>query len=406
MALLALIAFLALSGLIVLSAEPARQVRQRRAERRKKQEEDKAAAAARAAQAKDDEDRRRREENQRRRKRLATPEGFQSRFETIRTRELIPLAALEAMRDSMLSGAERLEGRARGVLAALPGEGGAVWAKVAAIVVGGLWLAAFSIEVLIDQRSFVGLGYGATLATMLAAVAALTFSAIGLVLSDLAGFTRILPIPHDLRRLTRTILIVDVLVVLGFALSQLPPVMQYRSAPIAAKVERLEQNQRVFNQTPGTDPRLKTNVANQLAAEKQKLDTSHYADQRLGIGAALVEALTSWGAIWLGVIASSAALTGMASRRRRKSEALTVQITERERRFQAEVAALAEELEISPDELRRMLDGFGAENPEPPQPTSEPFQTDAEPPPPPPPSHEEPRRQQQSDPPADGWPAF
>ncbi len=410
MAPLLLVSFLVLSGLLVAAVEPVGRVRQRRTERREQQQREKAAADTQAAAQKKEEAARRQEANRRRRKRLATPEGFRSRFETLRTRELIPLAGLEAARDRALARAEQLGQRARGVLSALPGEGGGVWAKVAALVIGAVWLAAFVIEILIDQRSFAGLGYGESMATLLAVISALIFSAIGLVLADLIGFTKILPLPQDLRKFTRVVLAVDTLVILGFALSQLPPVMHYRSAPIAAKVERLEQNQRVFAQTPGTDPRLKSDVANQLAAEKEKLATSHYADERLGIGAALVEALTSWGAIWFGVIASSAGLAGLAARRRRESEALKVQITERERSFHAEVAALAEELEISPEQLRRMLDDFEGEVPEPPQPTAEPFQAAAEPPPasPPPPTAapEEPRRQQQSDPPANGWPAF
>jgi uncharacterized integral membrane protein len=409
MALIAVIAFLVLSGLIVASAEPARRRRRRQAEQRQKQAEDKAKADAQAAEAKRAEAQQQQMEKQRRRKRLATREGFQSRFETLRARELVPLAALEATRDRALEGAQELNRRARGMLNALPGDGGSVWTKVAGVVVGLLWLSAFTIEILIDQHSFLGLSYGETLATLLAIIAALTFSAVGLVLSDLIGFTHVLPLPQEMRRLTRAVLVVDVLVVLGFLLSQLPPVMQYRSAPIAAKVERLEQNQKVFEETPGTDPRLKSSVANQLAAERQKLDTSHYADQRLGIGAALVEALTSWGAIWLGVLASSAVLTGAAARRRRKSEALKVQITKRERSFHAEVAALAEELEIPPRQLREILEDFEVETPEPPHAATEPLETDAEPPPPPPPppsEREEPRRQQQSDPPADGWPAF
>jgi hypothetical protein len=408
MVLFASICFLVLSGLLVASAEPTRQARQRQAQRREKREQDKAAADTRAAAEKKQEAARQREEKQRRRKRLASLEGFRSHFETLRTQELVPLAALEAGRDHALDLAEQLSQRARGVLSALPGESGSVWGKLAAIVVGGFWVLAFFIEILIDQHSFAGLGYGETMATLLAAITAVSFSAIGLVLSDLIGFTHILPLPKDLRKFTRTVLTIDVLVILGFALSQLPPVMQYRSAPIATKVEKLEQNQRVLAQTPGTDPRVKSDIANQLAVEKEKLDTSHYADERLGIGAALVEALTSWGAIWLGVIASSAAVTGLAARQRRKSEALKVQITERERSFHAQIAALAEELEISPDQLRRMLADFESEVPEPPQTEADPLQPEAEPPPPPPPppSSEEPRRQQQPEPPADGWPAF
>jgi len=419
MALLALIAFLLASSLVVISAEPVRRARQRKVELHEKRQEEEADEKARAeAESKEEADRQR-EEEQRRRQRLTRPEGFRARIETVRARDLVPMVGLEAVRKSATDRAERLTRWARDVVSALPAKGGAIWSRVAAVLVGGLWLAAFAVELVIDQRSFVGLGYNPGLAALLAAITAFAFSLMGLALSDLLGFTRILPLPEGMRRITRGVLVADVLAVLIFGLSMLSPVMTYRSAPIAAQVQTLEQNEKVLERNPEADPRLESDVESRLAAAKERLETSHYADQRLGIGAALLETLTSWGAVWLGMVTVGAALATLASRAKRKSEQVGIEIAEREQRFHAELAALAEEVEISPEQLREMLNEPDGGAPEPPASAPEPSQNASSEPPPvaeeppqdpaePPPrsAPEDPPRQQQSDPPPDDWPAF
>jgi hypothetical protein len=414
MSLIALIVFLVASALVVASADPVQESRKRKAARREKQEREKAEERDRAAEAQKKEAEERVRQARRKRERLALPEGFRARRETLRTTALVSLAPLEDAHRSAVERGERLGQTSQSVMAVLPGSS-SVWKVVTALLVGGIWVVAGVAEVTLDQHSFAGLRYPQLTSLLLAAVTALAFSLLGLILSDLVGLTRLLPLPREMRPLVRGAAIADVLAVLIFGLTLLTPILEYRSAPTAAQVATLEQNQRVLERTPGLDPQLKVNTAQRLAAAKEKRDTARQTDQRLGVAAALVEVATSWGAVWLGLMLANGALTTLAGREKRRAQRIKVQMDQQDRRFQADLAALAEEVGISPEQLREILKDPPAPAPEPEekQEREPPRQEREEPPAQEPPRRQEPPAQQppppdqqRNEPPPGDWWAF
>jgi Ni/Co efflux regulator RcnB len=417
MSLVLLVVFLVLSAVAAVSAEPAGRAQRRRADRREKQAQRRDADHDRAAARKREEDEHRRREREREEARLASIPGFRARFETLRARYREALAPFEAVVAQATATIARLTQLADDIRNALPANRDPVWSTVAAVLIGAIWITAFSVEVAIDARSLAGLDYPRLMAILLALLASLSFSLIGLMLSDALGLTRLFPFMRDMRRFTRRIVVIDAIVVLCAGLSLLPRVMEYRSAPLAAKVSTLEQNQRLLEDAPVED-KVKANAAQKLAAAQEKLDTAHYADQRLGISAAALEALTSWGGVWLLLIVTDAGLLAGVGRAKRRQRRAKTQITAHERGFQTEIAALAERSGITPEQLKSMLEGPEAPPPDPdpepdpvpePEPQAPPHKLEPDPAhePKPKPERQSPASHDPSDdsdqPPPDGW---
>jgi hypothetical protein len=297
-------------------------------------------------------------------RRLAEPGGFARWLHAARERARLTVVPIESARDRHDRVARRFEVTARSIREVLPGEPGKSLAWVAAAAAGLtlLWGISFANEVHIDAGSFAGLGHGHALAWSLALLVSIGFSLVGLVIFELLGFTRVLPRLERLRKPVRYALIVEVLLVFVLAASQLPRLAEYRSEPIAARVRQLEQAAAVTAR-PGANPLLVQDVNRNLSAEQARLDASRFADRRVVVVAAVVEAATSWAVIWLALLLGFWMSKLVSARAQRRANSANDEIRVIEQRFLAEAADVAERLRIAPGQLRVLLEEAGGQVP-------------------------------------------
>lgn len=285
--------------------------------------------------------------------------GFERWVESERERARIQVTRLSDRRDRARRVARRLMRIAASIRRAL--KKGRIkslaWLSTGALAFTGLWALAVRTEVGIDAASFRGLGYDNRLAMSLALVTTLLFCLLGIVLSDLIGLTHVLPRIGVASTAARVALVGSVLLVLAVAVSQLPRLAEFRSAPIAERVRDAENAQAALALLPPEQrpPLLVEQSHKTLAAEEQKLDTARYVDKRLAVGAALAEAATSWAAAWTLLLLAFLFSALLASAATWRADAADAAIRETNQRFVARVVQRAEELEVDPARVSAVL---------------------------------------------------
>lgn len=231
------------------------------------------------------------------------------------------------------------------------------WITAGALVFAAVWGLAVKTEIGIDSRAFHGLGYGSQMALSLALLTTLIFCLLGIVLSDLVGLTHLLPGIGTTSATARVALIGLVTLLFAAAVYQLPRLAEYRSEAIAEQVVNAENAREALKLLPAAQrPPVVVAEANKaLAAAKARLSAARYVDKRLAVGAAILEAATSWATAWLVLLAAYllfGAFGGVASWRVGVAQAA---ITDVNQRFYARVADMAVDLEIERSEVETAL---------------------------------------------------
>jgi len=231
------------------------------------------------------------------------------------------------------------------------------WIAIGTLAFAGIWLLAAWTEVGIDKRSFHGIGYGGGLSTSLALLTTIVFCLLGIVFSDLVGLSHLLPGIGTFTRTTRVALIGAVVLVFALACTQLPRLAQYRSAPIAVQVQEDQDALQGLTLLPRSQrpPVLVHEAQTKLAEDQSRLRTAHYVDERLAIGAAAVEALTSWAAAWTMLLLPFLLLGLGGAAASWRADAARDAVLRENQRFVEHVARRAEQLGIEPGEVEALL---------------------------------------------------
>ena len=231
------------------------------------------------------------------------------------------------------------------------------WIAAGALAFTALWALAVRTEIGVDARSFHGLGYSNGLAFSLALLTTLVFCVLGIVISDVLGLTHLLPGVGAMSVTVRVALVGVIGVLFLGAASQLPRLAEYRSAPIAAEAQEAENAvQALMLLPPSRRPAVVVEQARkQLSEAKERLATARYVDKRLAIGAAAIEAATSWAAAWTLLLVAYLFLGTLSTGASWRADAAKAAIRETNQRYYARVARHAEQLEIEPATVAAIL---------------------------------------------------
>jgi hypothetical protein len=299
--------------------------------------------------------RRRRDE----RGRMSRPGGFRRWVESVREEARIQVTRLtdrqqraKRFAECLMKGSEALrEAVLRGKVKSL------AWIAAGAVGFTALWGLAVKTEIGVDSRSFHGLGYSNGMAFSLALLTTLVFCVLGIVVSDLVGLTHLLPGIGTTSATMRVALVGTVMLLFVGAVSQLPRLAEYRSAPIAAEVQDAQNAQQALTLLPTSQrPAVVVEQADKKLAEaKNRLATARYVDKRLAVGAAALEAATSWAAAWSLLLVTYLLIGVFVAGANWRAGAAGAAIRETNQRFYARVARRAEQMEIEPAEVEAIL---------------------------------------------------
>jgi hypothetical protein len=169
-----------------------------------------------------------------------------------------------------------------------------VWTLCGGLIFSFIWFSQFHNLVSLDRELFIALGYDAFLVEPMSRLLAVSISVIGLILGDLIGVTRIIPGVGRLSRVWRWVLVFYVALAFAFGVSQLPRLMEHRSAALEGRVAELEAA-RVALETEGdADPAAIALLDGEIELQRSTLEAARFADRRLIVAVSVVEALTSW----------------------------------------------------------------------------------------------------------------
>jgi hypothetical protein len=300
-----------------------------------------------------------RDQRARDRERLLRPGGFRRWVAATAERARIDVSRFVGQRDRASAFAKKASTWNASISEAL--QKGRVksraWITAGALAFTALWGLAVKTEVGVDARAFHGLGYGNQMALSLAILTTLVFCVLGIALSDLVGLTHLLPAIGTTTATARVALIGVVTLAFVICVLQLPRLAEYRSQPIAAQVVDAENAVQALNLLPPSQrPPVVVSQANRaLAAAKSRLATARYVDTRLAVGAATLEAATSWAAAWTILLIAQLLLGATVAAGTWRAGAAQAAITDVNQRFYARVADMAVDLEIDRPELEAAL---------------------------------------------------
>jgi len=293
------------------------------------------------------------------RERLLRPGGFRRWVAAAAERARIDVTRLTARRDRAVETMKRTKAWGGAMTQAL--QKGRVkslaWITAGALAFTAMWGLAVKTEVGVDARAFHGLGYGDQMALSLALLTTLVFCMLGIVLSDLIGLTHLLPGLGATSVTARVALIGVATLVFAIAVYQLPRLAEYRSEAIAEQVVNAENARQALNLLPAAQrPPVVVGQANKaLAAAKSRLATARYVDKRLAVGAAILEAATSWAAAWTMLLIAYLLFGALSAGASWRAGVAQTAITDVNQRFYARVADMAVDLEIDRGEVEAAL---------------------------------------------------
>jgi hypothetical protein len=311
-------------------------------ERRRREERDERDARARAQESQDDE----RSE----RVYLIVGGGLRRWLEHLQLDEAIATRVREAQQRALRETADRLAGVVSRCHAALP-QRNRVWAIVGAIVLGLVWIVAGVTNLFLDVEVFRGIGHDLQLALPLAVLLVLGLTVAGVVLTDLIGFTHVLPGVEGLSRRVRIALPAGIAAALCICVSQLPSIVQNRSADVAADVRRDETQLTLLRNAHAPDDLVRS-AQSKVEASRARLKAARDADAGLAIVAAGIEIATSWAAIWLGLLGTAEIAKRRADQAKRAAAALELESAGAEDRIRRAVLTRVQELQMTDDEVR------------------------------------------------------